>query len=207
MTSTNKFGDLGPTVDDAKRTGFFTWFHLEETASRPGANGRKILDFQPTGDKFHDLAKLRIECDSEPHAVVSLELILSRAFIESRGNSAFAADIAKSFLLAVVSEADEEIVTPIAREMEARAYSVGQVIVGLGYERPDLPENPSAAFLAYIGKSPVAVFPLAQGTLRFRNQPIDGVSSLIISMEGENTRRGFLGFLRGFWSAAAKHPL
>lgn len=207
MNPTSKFGDLGPTVEDAKKTGFFTWFHLEQTASRPGANGRTILDFQPSGEKFHNLAKFRIECDAQSQAIASLELILSRAFIESRGNGPFAADIAKSLLLASISEADAGIVGPIAREIEARAYSAGQVIVGPGYERPDLPETPSAAFLAYTGKRPAAAFSLSDGTLRFRNQTIDGVPSLIISMDGENARGGFLGFLRGLFSASAEHSL
>lgn len=207
MNPTNKFGDFGPTVNDAKKTGFFTWFHLEETASRQGASGRTILDFQPSGEKFHDLAKLRIECEAPSQAIVSLELILSRAFIESRGNGPFAADIAKSLLLASISESDREIVGPFAREIEARAYSAGQVIVGPGYDRPDLPENPSAAFLVYIGKRPAAEFSLSEGTLRLTNQTIDGVPSLVISMEGEKTRGGFLGFFRSLFSASAKHSL
>ena len=178
----SKFGALGPTVEEAQKTGFFTWFHLAETGSQAAGNGRTKVEFRPTGEKFHDLAKLVVECEDATRVIRSLELRLARTFIESRGNGPFAADITKSFLISATPEADEEAVSPVAHEITERAYSAGGVIYGPGYQRPVLPEKPRPGFLVYVGQRAEAKIALTELVVWFRNVAEEGAATFSVAI-------------------------
>ena len=44
-------GELGETVEQARKTEFFRWFHLEETGRSMGKAGT-VVHFKPSADKF-----------------------------------------------------------------------------------------------------------------------------------------------------------
>src|SRR5258707_5752709 len=50
------FGRFGESLEQAKKTHFFTWFHLEQTAVEGDAR-----IFQPSGEKFHALVKVTVD--------------------------------------------------------------------------------------------------------------------------------------------------
>jgi hypothetical protein len=92
VAATVGFGRFGATLEEAKGTHFFTWFHLEQTALG--------VCFQPSGEKFHDLVKLTV--NTLPNGEIrAMTLAVKRSFIDGR-DSIFARDIAKSFLEAAV---------------------------------------------------------------------------------------------------------
>src|SRR5579862_7574570 len=91
-------GLLGMSLPDARKTDFFSWFHLEETGRKVDSNGRMAVSFKPDGEAFHKLLTVRTALDAQER-IVQIDLYLSRAFINDRTERAFANDIAKSLLL------------------------------------------------------------------------------------------------------------
>jgi hypothetical protein len=110
------FGSLGRTLDTAKQTGFFQWFHLaqtEQTSCEPG----RMTRFRPSGEKFHDLCYLEV-LEAGDGAMVQIELVVQRAFIEGR-NGVFAQDLVKSFLSAALPEACRHVLEDFMHEIQA----------------------------------------------------------------------------------------
>jgi hypothetical protein len=89
-------------VEEARQTGFFLWFHLEETARHQNGPGT-VLRFQPSGDKFHDLASVWFETANG--AITAVTLRLARSFIDGP-DEAFARDMASAFLRNALPEED-----------------------------------------------------------------------------------------------------
>jgi hypothetical protein len=111
---TYHFGSMEQTLESAKRTDFFDWFHLEETerkAERPG----EVVRFRPSGPKFHDLCYLDI-LQAAGGEMVRMELVLRRSYIESR-DAAFAQDIVKSFLIAALPQACQSVLQDFMGEI------------------------------------------------------------------------------------------
>jgi hypothetical protein len=109
------FGALGRTLESARQTGFFKWFHLvetEQTSQQPG----RVTRFRPSGDKFRNLCYLDALEDSSG-ALVQMELVLSRAFIDGR-DRLFAQDLVKSFLVAVLPDACQHLLEDLMREFQ-----------------------------------------------------------------------------------------
>ncbi len=143
-------GFLNQPLAEVQKTGFFTWFHLGETRREAGANGVQKVVFQPTGEKFHDLAIVTVTINSES-TIQRIELVLKRSFI-SGGNGVFAADIAKSFLHDAPPRDDASQLTVLADEIQYRARGSQTVIVGPGYKTPELPNPPTRAYQTYSGE-------------------------------------------------------
>ena len=110
------FGKLGRTLESARQTGFFQWFHLvetEKTSQEPGL----VTRFRPSGDKFRNLCYLDALADSSS-TLVQMELVLSRAFIDGR-DRLFAQDLVKSFL--VLPDACQHLLEDLMREVQTPA--------------------------------------------------------------------------------------
>ena len=100
------FGKMGRTLATARQTGFFEWFHLVQTDQTPQKPGQ-LTRFRPSGEKFRNLCYLDVLADSGG-ALVQMELVLSRAFIDGR-DRLFAQDLVKSFLVAVLPDACQHL--------------------------------------------------------------------------------------------------
>ncbi|HEY6420266.1 MAG TPA: hypothetical protein VIX59_14815 [Candidatus Binataceae bacterium] len=144
-------GFLNQPLAEVQKSGFFTWFNLAETRREPAAGGGNKIDFQPTGDKFHDLALVVVTVNSAM-AIQRMDLVLKRSFIASPTSGVFASDIAKSFIAGAPPRDDGEALSTLANEIQYRAKSSQQIIVGPGYSPPALPDPPTAAYEAYVGK-------------------------------------------------------
>ena len=116
-------GDLGETLEQARKTEFFRWFHLEETG-RTAAEAGTVVHFKPSAEKFRKLVTLNLTVDSRER-LVGAELVLSRSFIDSGRDGIFARDIAKSFL---------RVVTP-ASELGSISGLIGEIEQPLVIER------------------------------------------------------------------------
>ena len=93
------FGRFGQSLDEAKKTDLFTFFHLVETG-RESHGSYETVRFQPSGPHFHDLVTLAVETASGHIQAAALHL--SRSFIDGP-EEVFARDMAASFLDSVLS--------------------------------------------------------------------------------------------------------
>src|SRR5260370_24374561 len=95
------FGRFGESLEQAKKTHFFTWFHLEQTAAEGDTR-----TFQPEAPKFRELVKLRVTTNAAGE-IRGMMLAVKRSFIDGP-DTPFARDIAKSFLDSAAGEESNE---------------------------------------------------------------------------------------------------
>ena len=140
------FGRFGATLDEAKRTQFFTWFHLEQTA----ADGSKIC-FQPSGAKFHDLVKVTV--DAPGGAIRGMTVAVKRSFIDG-ADSKFARDIAKSFLnLAAYGDGPENSdLTELINQIWNSPSGGRTGIIRSDAPQPKLPAQATLAYRVFLGQ-------------------------------------------------------
>ena len=154
-------GELGENVEQARKTEFFRWFHLEESG-RTGS----VVHFKPRAEKFRSLVTLNLLLDSRQR-LIGAELVLSRSFIDSGVEGLFARDIAKSFLRVVTSAEERRAIGGLIGEIEQPA--------------PRLPVAPSPGYRTFLGEQTHYEQSLARGHIRLENRAVDGAASLVIS--------------------------
>ncbi len=110
---TFSFGKMGRTLETARQTGFFDWFHLvetEQTSCEPG----QLTRFRPEGERFRNLCFFDV-LEASEGSIVQMELVLSRKFIDGR-DMLFAQDLVKSFLLTILPDACQHLLTDVMQE-------------------------------------------------------------------------------------------
>ncbi len=112
------FGSMGTTLENAKKTGFFRWFHMAELERRPEEPG-ELVRFRPAGDKFHDLCFLDILL-APGGDFVRMELVVKRSFVDGH-DSLFAQDLVNSFLHAALPDACRSILDDFITEINTPA--------------------------------------------------------------------------------------
>jgi hypothetical protein len=166
---TYHFGSMGQTLETARQTEFFLWFHLEET-QRQAEKPAEAVRFRPSGPKFHDLCYLDalIAATGE---LVRIELVVARTYIDGR-DGVFAQDLVKSFLLAALPDACRDILRDFMREI-AKLPTGGGITPGYlvfrgrqnawrkqtGWSRlllANLPLPDGAALVVQVGPNPSA---------------------------------------------------
>lgn len=179
------FGTLGDSLDSAQQTGFFRWFHLEEVGAAKDANNNDVVEFRPSGEKFHDLVSLRVTCDAG-RRMLALELALDRQFIDSPRNGVFAADCAKSFLLSATSDVNLDLVKPLAEAIEVGSYHRSASPVILHSDRlQSPPQGRSPGYETYLGRREEwrHAPPLHDGVqLWLQNETHDGKGVLVMRL-------------------------
>jgi hypothetical protein len=120
---TYTFGSMGQTLESARKTEFFEWFHLEEVERRAEKPG-EVIRLRPSGPKFRELSYLDVLIATGGE-MVRMELVLLRSFSDGR-DAAFAQDMVKSFLTAALPEACQYMVQDFIREISALAGGKGE---------------------------------------------------------------------------------
>ena len=169
------FGRFGATLEEAKGTHFFTWFHLEQTAMG-GC-------FQPSGERFHDLVKLTV--NTLPNGEIrAMTLALKRSFIDGR-DSTFARDIAKSFLDAAAhgEGLENSDVTDLINQIWNSPSGGRTVIIRSDAPRPNLPAQPTPAYRVFLGQGPSWWEKVADQRLTLENRTDAGEGWLVIRVE------------------------
>jgi hypothetical protein len=115
---THSFGAMGEDIETAKKTGFFAWFHLEETERHAESPG-EVLRFRPSGEKFRALCYLDALI-APAGQLIALELAVERTFLDG-SDSLFAQDLVKSFLFAALPDACRSVLRDFLEEMNAPA--------------------------------------------------------------------------------------
>jgi len=141
---------FGQTLDQAKETGFFKWFMLEQTAETL-KNGGKFTIFQPNGPRFHDVTHVNITVDSQGR-ILTAELVLARRFVDSPNDGIFARDITKSFLQIGINPDDMGVIEGLVTEINQLKGSTAPVIVHRDAVPPVAAGPASAGYLVYLGQ-------------------------------------------------------
>jgi hypothetical protein len=171
---------LNHPLPQAERSAFFRWFHLAETRRESSSNSDQKIVYQPTGEKFHDLAMVIVTVNGNA-MIRRIELVLKRSFIASPHDGIFASDIGKSFVLASLPEDVPEELRTLANEIAHRAHTWQPIIVGPGYRSPKLSERFSKAYEVYAGVRPSHATKLAHCRFEIGNQRTTDSAELSIS--------------------------
>lgn len=156
---------LGMTLEEAKKTDFFTFFHLKQTTTTPiGQGGFAEVLFKPESEQFAKLVTVKVLV-SPKQDVVGMSLHLDRTFVDHRVNGLFARDIAKSMLLATLPEKD------VAQKKDL----VLEVQSALGVRSSELPATPTAGYETYLGQ---------------REHDIEGLGETILCLANHKTDAG-----------------
>jgi hypothetical protein len=174
LTIDRNFGRLGETVEDARRTEMFTWFHLVETGREQHGYG-VIVRFQPSGPKFHDVAMVSLEVESG--GIKAATLRLSRAFIDGP-DEAFARDIAVSFLGNALTTEDRSRADHLIRQI-ANDYRGQRPLIVHGSADREVPQPLTPAYEVFLGHGVDASWPLAHMDLHLINTHSGGDHLLI----------------------------
>jgi hypothetical protein len=143
-------GGFGETLEQAKQTGFFKWFMLEQTSESTEGSGKQFV-FQPSGDRFHNFARVNVKVDGQGR-IVGVELALQREFVDSASIGIYARDIAKSFLQTGVNPQDQESVANLVREIDQLKGSSAPVIIHQDAVKPSPAGPPSDGYEVYLGR-------------------------------------------------------
>jgi hypothetical protein len=139
------FGDLGRNLDEASKSGFWQWFHLEQTGEKNG-----MRRFQPSGPQFDSLCYVDVEVSAK-NELKSLTMGVQRAVIEG-AEQPFARDLVRSFLCAVFPQKRSEAVGQLLDELGSELGGSQPVIVADGANRAAKPkESPSPQYLVFLG--------------------------------------------------------
>jgi hypothetical protein len=177
------FGGFGMNLDQAKKTDFFTWFHLQQTGEQRTAQGATIT-FKPSGKQFRDLVTMKVTTGPD-REITGMELILSRAFVDSKKDGIFARDIAKSLLRTTFATGADQDIQDLENQIEYLGTSSQTIILHKSYKPPKLPAEPTPGYLTYLGRQQSYEHAAAGKTLQLENATIDGGKSLIISIRAE----------------------
>ncbi|MBS0210306.1 MAG: hypothetical protein JSS27_15275 [Planctomycetes bacterium] len=173
---------IGMSLDDAKQTDLFTFFKLQEAGSSAGPfEGTKVISFKPSGPRFRDYVTLRIGV-SGAQRVTAVGLYLSRSFIDDANLGRFARDLAKSTLRAALTADDQKLITDSLNEIEY-GHLGPDTLLANGATIPKLPDPPSIRYLAFLGKVAGAGKDFKTVHLQLENNDLDGVPTLLISVE------------------------
>jgi hypothetical protein len=172
------FGHLGGGLEQAKKSHFFRWFHLEETArQREGA--LTVISFRPSGKNFHAQVTLKAAVDAQDR-MQALELVLARSFVDHPKNGIFARDIAQSFLKAAISDRSHGKVVDLINEIQYPMFHGPLLLSRKPLQHIKLPKNPTLCYQVYLNRQPACTLPLAGQSLELKNRWEAKTSSLII---------------------------
>jgi hypothetical protein len=177
------FGGFGMNLDQARKTGFFTWFHLQQTGEQQTPPGTTIT-FKPSGEKFRDLVTMKVTTGPD-RGITGMELMLSRAFVDSKKDGIFARDITKSFVRTAFAEGSDQDIQDLANQIEYLATSSQTILLHKSYKPPKLPAEPTPGYLTYLGQQQSYEHAATGKTLHLENSAIDGGKSLIISIRAQ----------------------
>ena len=156
------------TLEEARATDFFTWFHLTAACEPQIAeNGWTWHCFRsPASGMLRAVAETDVLVDSEGR-IAEARLGLDRDFIRDPVLGAFARDIAKSFIRWAVPAVEASTVFPLVAAIEQSAPE-GARKIQVTPSRP-VPPDQSGAFEAFLGRAGSASINTATSTVVLNN--------------------------------------
>ena len=182
------FGNFGGTLEQARKTEFFTWFHLQQ-AEAQSEDGGQVVSFKPSGPNFQKLVTVKMVTTAGGR-LKAMELVLLRSFVDSPADGIFARDIAKSFLLAGLAAPRDRETIDLIHEIQYRGASTMPVLRHKSVKEPRLPEKPTPGYLAYLGQQPSYEHQVSGLLVRLKNTTQAGVSVLVVSIGSQRGKAG-----------------
>ena len=139
---------LGMTLEQAKRTDFFTFFNLGQTTTEADTQKRSVVSFKPRGGDFREMVGVKVTVGDDKR-IRALSLRLTNEFVDSRTQGMFARDFVKSLLRQALTPGESKKVSELLTEIEWGFQ--GTVI---GREKPKLPDPPTPGYQTYLGQKP-----------------------------------------------------
>ena len=177
VTTVYNFGHFGRSLEDAKKTEFFTFFNLVETG-HDDHGGYQTMRFQPSGPKFHDLVTVTFETTAGNISAATLHV--SRSFIDGP-DEAFARDIAASFLDAALYDEGFSLPGNLIAQIRNDYRGKRTVIVNRDADR-SVPQPLTPAYRVFLGESVQESLPLKHMDLTLMNTHSSG-DQLLIRLE------------------------
>jgi len=174
------FSALGDSLDDARSTDLFTWFHLEQVDSSKNAQGHPVLTFKPTSPEFRPLVSLAVTT-SDTGRLLAVDLMLSRSFVDDPKTSVFARDFAKSFLRSATHDRDRAWIESLVNQIEFDVR--GMTVLRLHGPETSLPKTPTADYLVFLGQKERTERALSMTELTLDNIILENKPILRISLE------------------------
>ncbi len=138
------------TMDEAKKTDFFTSFHLKQDGPRIFGRQGTILKFKPAGGAFRDLVGVKVTLDSKQR-IVATELDLARSFIDDKRTGISARDLTKSMLRSMIPEQDMPKASDLIREIEVGMDSPMAAVPSSG-KHQEIQRLPTPGYQTFLGK-------------------------------------------------------
>lgn len=143
---------LGRTLDDVRGEDFWTYFQLQPTNPGEPIAANSQVRFRTTAARFAPRVLVTVALDGEK-LIRTMEISLTREFVDDPQVGVFAADIAKSFLQAALPADDLPDMQGLVNEIWRR----------------NAPSQPTEPYLVYLGRSPSFDRTLEACTVRLRN--------------------------------------
>ena len=129
---------------------FFRFFNFSPIGKEKLPDGSKVISFKPTGDAFRALVTLRATTDDQG-IIKKLDLAVARSFIDDPKKCVYAADLVKSFLTDAAATTEEDDVSLLAAEINARSMARSTSTVIAARPLPTPPASSSPAYQTYAG--------------------------------------------------------
>lgn len=160
----------GMPIDSAKQEDFFRFFRFKETERHEASKDESMAMFETQTGGY--TVQLAVVVATRGEAVKAMTMILPRKFVDDAKYGLFARDIAKSFLLAGVPDADANSIKLLVNEIsfggqdtwkattvkEAKNESTGQVTKNATLTKPGTGELKKGD-IAWIGGGAVPKLP------------------------------------------------
>jgi hypothetical protein len=106
----------GLKLSTAKEDDFFTFFRFKEVERHETSKDKTLVMFETGTAGFG--VQLAIVLSTKDEKVKAMTMVLPRKFVDDEKNGIFARDLAKSFLLAGVPEADAATIKTLVQEIQ-----------------------------------------------------------------------------------------
>jgi hypothetical protein len=181
------FGSFGPRPDAVVATDFYRWFHLEQAAVMPTADGRTTAAYRSTG-QFRELAVLYIGTDADGWTD-GTHLQVARSFIDDPREGVFARDLIASFIREAAAEQgyEDAIAALLLALRNPPPPRRGEVVYTNSNPIPFMPRLPGdfgPALTVCDGIEASFSTWLTTTFMRVSNDVIDGAGTLTLSFRG-----------------------
>jgi hypothetical protein len=143
---------LGRTLEDVRDEDFWTHFQLQPTTPGEPVAASSEVRFRTTAARFAPRMLVTVALDGDK-LIRSMEISLTREFVDDPQVGVFAADLAKSFLQAALPADDLPDMQTLVNEIWRR----------------NAPTQATEPYLVYLGRSPSFERTLEACTVRLRS--------------------------------------
>ena len=141
-------GFLGRPLPEVQRQDFFKEFQLAELAKRETPYDAGVVVFKPVQPSVH--FEVAVTVDKTDH-VLAVQLWLRRSFVDAGGGESFARDVVQRFLREAPPSDEVRRLEGLADEIQY-GDPAGHATSGAASSGARLPAQPSAGYLAFLGK-------------------------------------------------------